>query len=185
MHGAHDILHGTPRSNLKLLGAGAYEAPQGKDFPPHRHSSWELVYYRAGHIRCPVGDEVFDVRPGMLLLTPPGVVHAEEARTAYANYYLGVEVSGGMDGPRACFDDADRSVGGLCHALVREWQGTGTDRDEMIGLLLRQLELVLRRVRSERLVCPAERIVAEIEHLLEQRYTAPVRIADLAREVGV
>jgi quercetin dioxygenase-like cupin family protein len=73
-----------------LLHVGAYSAPRGQDYPSHRHVVWELVLYREGHIEAPIGDEVFLTRPGLLLLTPPGVAHAERALTAYSNYYMTV-----------------------------------------------------------------------------------------------
>lgn len=95
---------------ISILGAGALKAPKGKDFPTHQHYEWEVVYYRAGFIDCPVGNEVFKSRPGLVLLTPPSVPHAEVALTDYSNYWLNLKVSGSPDWPRFCFDDREHSI---------------------------------------------------------------------------
>jgi mannose-6-phosphate isomerase-like protein (cupin superfamily) len=131
-HTAPDLLHQTlslriklPKDfmiscPLRLLGAGAYNAARGQDFPPHRHTCWELVFYRAGRIEAPIGDQVFLTRPGMLLLTPPGIVHAERALTAYSNYFITLEAPPHYSWPRFVSDDARGSLAYIFRALVEE-----------------------------------------------------------------
>src|SRR5258707_10108764 len=108
MHESPELLHKTPNSPLRLINAGTWEAPQGKHFLPHQHVTWELTYYRKGHIECVVGEDSYEVQPGMFILTPPGTIHAEYAWTmGYMNYYMAVEAPPDYAWPRVCFDDAD------------------------------------------------------------------------------
>jgi AraC-like DNA-binding protein len=180
MHETPHLLHKTP---LRVNNAGAYEAPAGRHFPPHQHRSWELVYYRAGNIRCTIGGAAYDTQPGVLLLTPPNTVHAEEARTAYANFYLAIDAPASLPWPRRCLDDADRTLGRLCGALVREWGGQAPDYEEMLTALLEQLAILLRRARQPA-VPDAERLVRQAEGLLAQRFATPLTIGAVAAEVG-
>jgi len=189
MHPSPGSLHETPRARLELElaleHAGPYEARRGEDFPPHRHSTWELVYYRTGHIECPVGEEVFESRPGMIILTPPGTIHAEYARTAYANYFIAVAAPAQAPWPRVCFDDQERTFGTLFAAVAREWQGQAAERDRLLALLLAQLDILLRREQEQRHLSDGERLVREAERIMEARSATSVTIGEIAGEVGV
>lgn len=170
---------------LQLQSAGAYEAPQGRDFPPHHHPLWEMVYYRAGHPRCQLGNKEYDVRPGMMLLNPPGITHAEHARTAYANFFCYIEAPLENVWPRVCYDDSSGSLGHLCAALVREWSGNGLERDIMLTSLMSQFAVLLRRACEERYVCGEERVLREVERLFEEHFARALTIESVAHEVGV
>lgn len=189
MQNTPGLLHETlPSRSLRLQHAGAYEAPRGKHFLPHQHPRhWEFVYYRRGAIRCTVGSDVYDVRPGAALLTPPGTIHAEYAHTAYANFYLLLDGPLETEAfyPRICFDDAAQSLGTLCSAVVREWTGREAGRETLLDLLVAQLDILLRRRHNfARPVSPGESMVAQAETLLRERFASGVRIGDVAREVG-
>lgn len=180
MHRTNDVMHESPR----VILAGAHSAARGQHFPWHQHSTWELVYYRRGHVRSPIGSETFDATAGVVLNTPPGVPHAEFALSEYANYYVAVDAPASHPWPRLVFDDADRSIGRVFAALRREAGGTQSGRDRMLALLLGELDLLLRRAGPRVRPSSAERVVANAQRLLEQRHAEQVRIADVAREVG-
>ncbi len=189
MQNSPNLLHETFAScPLRLQHAGAYEAPKGKHFLPHQHPRhWEFVYYRQGAIRCTVGSDVYDVRPGAALLTPPGTIHAEYAHTAYANFYVLLDGPPAANAPypRMCFDDAEQSLGTLCSALVREWTGREAGRETLLDLLVAQLDILLRRKHeAARPISAGETTVAQAETLLRERFASGVRIGDVAREVG-
>lgn len=171
-------------SPLTVLGVGAHEAPAGKDFPPHRHHCWELVYYRRGYIQAPVGDECYEVEPGMLLLTPPNTVHAEYARTAYANFFLTVDAPAEQPWARVCRDDSGGTLAYLFAALTREWQSVSDERARMLALLLEQLDIFLRRTRLPAPQSEPERLVQQMEQLIQERSAGPLCLRDLSREVG-
>lgn len=185
MHDPPVRLHRSPRTRPRVVEAGPYEAPQGRDYPPHQHVTWEFAYYRCGHILCPIGDEVYRGEPGVLLLTPPGVPHAERALTAYANYFIQIAAPADMPWPRLCLDDAERSFERVCGAMVRECCRHLPERERMLDALLEQLTILIQRAEHRRGLSAAERLVREVERLLEARYALPITIGDIAREVGI
>jgi AraC-like DNA-binding protein len=188
---------------ISILGAGALKAPKGKNFPIHQHSEWEIVYYRAGFIDCPIGNEVFKTRPGLVLLTPPGIPHAEVAPagsvlltppgiphaevalTDYANYWLNLKVSGSPGWPRFCFDDLEHNLERLFRAIVQEWHGQAPGRAEMLELLSKQLGLALYRAFSTGQISEGEKMVGVAARLIEQQYTTPLTITKIAGQLGV
>lgn len=204
-HQTPNLLHQTPRrwhklkaafhmfSSVQLLNAAAYSAARGHDFPPHRHTCWELVFYREGRIEAPIGDEVFLTRPGVLLLTPPGVTHAERALTAYSNYYITLVAPEETDWPRSVNDDARGSLGYLFRALVEEYssQTKGNsarlqhETESLLALLMGQLELYLRRAQASAPVPAGEQLVREAERIFEENTSQTLSMGGLANRIGV
>lgn len=184
MHESPRDLHETPSPVHALTTTGTWEAPKGRDFPLHRHSTWELVYYRSGHVACPVGDQMYESQPGMFLLTPPFTFHAEYARTAYSNYFISIDAPVDTPWPRVCFDDANRTFGSLCALIVREFSAHASDRNELLNLLLRELDLLLRREHEREFLPDAEILVRQAERIIEEHWAEPLTIADVAAEVG-
>jgi len=170
---------------MQVVSAGSYAAPEGKDFPPHKHVTWELAYYREGNIQCPIGDEIYLGQPGVLLATPPGITHAELARTGYVNFWVQIEAPAGVPWPRMCVDDRDQTLGHVCAALVREHREQALGHAEMGTLLVKQLDILLRRVQEQRQLSAAERLVRQVEHIVAERHGTPFRVQEIAREVGV
>jgi len=170
---------------ISLQGAGSYKAPKGKNYPAHQHYEWEIVYYRTGFIESPVGPEIFKTRPGLVLLTPPGVPHSETALTDYANHWLSLKVNGSPPWARFCFDDRDRNLERLFGAIVQEWNGQAVQREEMLSLLVKQLCLTLERVFSSEQTGEGEKTVAAASRLIEQQYTAPLTITQVAGQLGI
>lgn len=185
MAGMEVTATGVDAAAPNLLHVGAYSAPRGQDYPSHRHVVWELVLYREGHIEAPIGDEVFLTRPGLLLLTPPGVAHAERALTTYSNYYMTVAAPEDHPWPRSAQDDAEGSFGYLFRSLAREHsRPEGERRATMVALLMAQLDCILRDQTPGGLSA-GERVVREAERLFEERFARPVPIASVAAAVGI
>jgi len=63
---------------ISQMGAFELVVPPGSNVPPpHSHAaSEELVYVLEGTLRYSVGGETRDLRPGEVMATPRGVVHA-------------------------------------------------------------------------------------------------------------
>ena len=184
MHEAREKMHKSPAPSIRFYGGGAHTAGKGKDFPPHKHSLWELVYYRSGHIRCPVGHAEYPGVPGLLLLTPPDTVHSEIALTAYSNYFVSLSVDGDPGWPIAIYDDPALGLQALFAAIVRELTGVRPFGDELLGVLAAQLNLILRRACMRTTAAPAEAAVIRAEALIEERYSASLHVTDLADEIG-
>ncbi len=170
---------------VNLLGAGSYKAPKGKNYPPHRHYEWEIVYYQAGFIESTVGDEVFKTRPGLVLFTPPGVAHCEIALTDYANHWLSLKVNGSPPWARFCYDDRERNLERLFGLIIQERNGQATRREQMLELLVKQLCLTLERVFSTGQTSEGEKMAAAASRLIEQQYTAPLTITKVAGQLGI
>lgn len=185
MHTSSECLHKALRARLRLENAGPHDAPKGKDFPPHRHRSWELIYYRDGLVDSVVGGEIHPGRPGVVLTIPPGIVHAEQASAAYSNFWIQIEAPGRLPWPKVCYDDEHGTFGHVYAAVVREWQGRALGREAMLTLLVDQLDLLLRRAHERAHLSEGERLVREAERLLQERSGGPVRINEIAREIGI
>ena len=172
-------------SGFRLVGAGAYRAAAGATFPLHRHQTWEVAYYRHGLVACPVGSHLYEANPGVVVLTPPHTYHAAIARTAYADYYLGIDAPADHPWPAICFDAAERTIQQVCRALVREWGGQGPEREALITLLLAQLDILLRRAALQGDRSATEAILDQLLGCADDRFAEGLTVAGIAREVGV
>lgn len=186
-----DTMHRAPRplsaatAEWVLIAAGHHEAPQGRDFPPHQHLSWEFTYYREGRIRCPVEYETYWSEPGMVVLTRPGEVHWEHAVTSYANYFLNVEAPDLEPRSRVIFDDENGTLRHLFDLVAREWMKHNDPTGEVASALMNLVRLLLQRASAEQQLSAAEHLVRDAESLLEERSSQPVLIKDIARELYV
>jgi hypothetical protein len=140
---------------------------------------------RLGNIDFLVGEEeTVRVGPGVSLFAPPFVPHPERALTAYANFYLRVDVSPDTCWPRVCFDDAHQTLNRLCAQIVDEFRAVKPQRSSMLELLTAQLAIVLKRaVRATRVPLP-EGTVGKAEILIANNFMRSLRISDIARQRG-
>ena len=205
MHGRNEALYPAPR----LLAIGSRAADDGAHLPIHQHPEWELVYYRRGRARATIGDHTYDGVAGVLLTTPPRTPHAEFAMATYASTYLAVDAPADQPWPRLAFDDADHSLGRIIAALAREaaaltvgapspagaepagalpgsaaTTGGAAGHRHMVDLLVAELDVLLRRAAAKRAPSSAERLIAQAEWLIEQRHAEPLRITQIAAELG-
>lgn len=169
----------------KLVFAAEYAAAKDQDYPLHQHSAWELIYYHAGQIECTVAGTCFQTRPGMMLLIPPKTPHADRARTAYRHHFLHLRGAAAERWPRVLQDTREGRFNYVLASCVSEWQGDAPHRAEMLGMLMRQLELLFDRVGSRGEPSRAEQLVYRAEFMLrEQLGHAPI-IKTLAAELEV
>lgn len=192
MHKTPHAMHKTPpslavRRSSRLSVAATYAAPAGQDYPPHRHTTWELIYYRSGHIVCVVAGDAVETRPGMVLVVPPRTLHHDLAHTAYSQIYVRLERPEPLGPwPRLTFDDPEGTFGHLFGALAREWHAPpGDGRTELLGLLVRYLELTLSRKAHEPPPRSAEWLVREAERLFEARLAAAPTVREVAAALSV
>lgn len=210
MHSKIGVLHKTPQSSKtslaaqlvptpatarllqptiapRILSAGGYSAPKGKDFPLHIHTVWELHYYRAGHIECVIADLSCESQPGMATLVPPRTAHGENAWTDYANYYIHIAAPISTAWPLVIFDDAEQSLMQVCVACVREARLAESDeRETMLDALSVQLNILIKRACHQQLcVDETEEIVRMAEHILQEQHATPLTIKQVASEIGV
>lgn len=185
MHVELEFLHKTQFPLLRLIRAGAYFAPKGKDYPLHENAHWEIHCYRLGHITSIIADEHYEVQPGMVTIVPPETPHGEIARTAYANYFVFVEVPPNTCLPRVVFDDAHQSLLQVCAACVRECNADAPHHQMMVDALSVQLSILLYRAYQNQQCSDDERLVRSAEQFFRERFASHLRIKDVAREMGV
>lgn len=171
----------------RLSVAATYAAPAGRHYPRHRHTTWELIYYRSGHIQCVLDDRTFGSCPGMVLVIPPRTVHQDRVHTPYSQYYVRLErAQPSNPWPETTLDDSDHTFGHLFGGLVREWSAPATpQKGELLALMVRQLEVLLERKGQEPPNRSAEGLVREAERRLEARLTDAPTMAALAGELSV
>lgn len=171
----------------KLFAAATYAAAAGQHYPRHQHSTWELIYYRSGHIGCVLESRTVETRPGMVLVIPPHTLHHDQAHSAYSQVYLRLERRPPLPNwPDVTFDDGERTLGYLFGALTREWRAPPSpERGELLGLLVRQLDLTLCRKAHEPPEHAAEWLVREAERLFETHLRDAPTVEVLAAELAV
>ena len=172
-------------SELQLSTVSSYTAGQQQNFPVHQHGAWELIYYQVGYIRCVVDAQAFDTQPGMLLVIPPKTPHFDLALTAYKQIYVHLQCDAVPPWLQMYRDDQEHSLSALFTGLQREWRGHAPNRTEMLTLLLRQLDLMLRRKSSEPEPTAAEQLVQHAERLFEERLSLSPSVREVAAEIGV
>jgi AraC-like DNA-binding protein len=121
----------------------------------------------------------------MVLVHPPFVEHEDHSDAEYSLFYVQIDAPSEMPWPRVLSDDTDQSIGRICEVLAREWNYRFLGREDMIGLLTNQLDLLLRRAKIVQHSSPNEALVASAQRLLEERYNLPINTSALARELGV
>ena len=146
---------------------------------------WEVIYQRTGHVNTRQESDIIEMSPGMVLVHPPGVHHADIASTPYTLYFLHISVEGTPHWPRICHDDPHQSIGRICECLCRESVNPAIGRDLMLQLLTVELDILLSRAYEEQKQVPGQRIVAEAQRILEERYRERIRMGALAAEIGV
>jgi AraC-like DNA-binding protein len=182
MHKSLTALH---ESTVRLKFVGTYYASEGKHYPPHSHSTWELIYYRTGRIECVVDGASNITQPGMVLLIPPGAIHEDRALSGYSQIFIRITALKDQPWPRVCYDDTDGSWETLCRTIEHEWRNESQYRPEMLNLLAHQLDLRLRHAAPEGLNDPWEETVRAAESLMEAKYSQALSVEEVAMQVGM
>lgn len=167
----------------RLLFAGGYGGVT--NFPMHDHPFWELIYMRTGSVRTQHGPDVIEMRPGMALLHPPLMPHADWVTDHYEIFFLQIDFAVTPDWPHVIFDDERQSIGQVCDDLCREFYGSYGNRDHMIDLLMRRLVLLLDRAADNRRQTEYEQTVAAVRRIIDERYHTHLTVDELAAAVGV
>ena len=170
---------------------GHYRAHAGVHFEAHHHLGHELIVWRTGHIECRIGvgveQQVVMTYPGMISLTPGFTVHSDLGLTPYSHVYLIFDSDlrlPGMERPRLFSDDEHGSLEHLLLAMEHEFNGDYPYRESMVELLHQQLAVRLLRLGGQREVSPAEKLVQQLERLIEERYASNPNLQELAAELS-
>jgi AraC-like DNA-binding protein len=176
-----ELLHRNPVDlaprNPRLLCAGGYGG--NTNVAMHEHPCWELIYQRTGRVRTQQGSELIEMCPGMILLHPPCMPHADWATEHYNIFYLYIDLAASPNWPRLRFDDERQSIGQLCENLCHEYFGFHSNRDQMIDLLMQRLALMLDRDANFQ-ASDAQQSVATARRLIDERFRTRLTVDELA-----
>ena len=187
---------GSPSTGSPFIGStvalvGHYRARAGVHFEAHHHLGHELIVWRTGHIECRIGSgaeqQVVMTYPGMISLTPGLTVHSDLALTPYSHVYVIFGSSLGLPGteqPRFFSDDVNGSLEHLLLNMEHEFNSEYPYRSAMVELLRQQLMIRLLRLGAQREIGPAEKLVQQLERLIEERYASNPNLQELAAELG-
>jgi AraC-like DNA-binding protein len=132
-----------------------------------------------------IGSELFKAHPGMMLITPPGTFHNEDAQTNYSNLHIEVDAPVDMPWPRACVDDVHGSMGTIMETIVREWHSTEPQREAMVQLSLSSLSILVARNAVQPINNTTEMRGVAAKRWIENHFTRPWDTAELAQNIGV
>jgi AraC-like DNA-binding protein len=176
-------LHKSPEQALRILSAGLHQAAKNVHMPLHRHTHWELVYYRSGTVDCLIEDKIRPGHVGLYWLTPPGVNHGEKAVTDYACYWIALDYAATGGYPIFLDDDSHQAMGRVCQQIVLEWGGKSAGRERMLELLAEQMGCLLNRAGSEKVLSRPAQTVARAERLIEEKCGQPLTIREVAQAI--
>lgn len=54
----------------------------------HSHPSWEVILHKSGHATSHIGNAVYEINAGDILIIPPGTKHDGESETGYSDMYF-------------------------------------------------------------------------------------------------
>ncbi len=87
----------------------------------HTHQKWELIYQLSGSNRSTIGNTVYEIQPGDVMLIPPGTPHDGVSEGEYTDLYIQAEELDFYD--IRVIHDYDRSIRALSEMLLRcFWQ---------------------------------------------------------------
>ncbi|HEY3332143.1 MAG TPA: AraC family transcriptional regulator [Capsulimonadaceae bacterium] len=170
-------------NDLSIISCGIHFGKAGVTFPLHKHSGWEMMFYRHGRTAFGLDDAVVQCHAGLLLTTRPGSVHTEYAHTDYEVIIVALDAQSEPAWPTICYDDGDQTLDRLFRTLLREWTENNTGRDAMIAGALMQLNVYLTRATAQLSV--EDRTIAEAKRLIHDGLHRHIRITEVARLVGV
>jgi len=104
----------------RFLTIGLITAPI-HDFPPHQHTTWELVLYTHGTGVATVGDRPIPFEPGTVICMPPKIDHRERSESGYRNIHIQTDEYPAAAGQVPVFKDTeDRPFFNVAMMLYRE-----------------------------------------------------------------
>lgn len=120
------------------------------------------------------------MHPGMALIHPPDLPHADYADSDYRLIYLQWTPWSAEDLPLVCHDDADLSLTQTAQALLREWRRQEEGWERMMDVLMERLEQLLRRAHAAQNRSAWEQAAQAAEDVMRRRYRESLTIAEIA-----
>ncbi|MBI3832137.1 MAG: helix-turn-helix transcriptional regulator [Planctomycetes bacterium] len=92
-------------------------------FPPHQHTTWEIVLYTHGRGVAHIGGTPYPFEPGTIICMPPKIDHREDSEGGYRNIYIHTDEYPAAPGHVPLFADGeDRPFFNAAMMLYREYR---------------------------------------------------------------
>lgn len=114
--------------------------------PLHSHEEWEIILQCVGEARSHVGDRCFDIKPGDVVVVPPGVVHNCEHEEAFGDMFVAVRSCEFSKEPFVVHDNSG-DIARLMHMVLKLHAEKEEYYEEIIDSLI---ESILRYIKKER-----------------------------------
>lgn len=105
------------------------------EYPPHRHTNYELILVERGPYRCRLNAAELSLRDGQILVIKPGDEHQDHLRHGQRHYVVHFRLEGAAPGDRAVALFADSA-----HPVQQVCQGNHRREATLIRELRREAE---------------------------------------------
>lgn len=158
------------------------ERKEGMYVPSHEHSCWELVLYGDGAGKTRIDGKNFYFGKHTFAVLPPHCPHDEHHSKTGTLAFIGFD-DASLSLPAGIYkDDSELTVSRTVERILQEERNRYVDSGEMLALLMRELLLLLERVKQ-----PAEQNLADISYakkFIEENYNWKICFPELAKSCG-
>lgn len=162
-------------------------------YPMHTHSTWALLIVDDGAVRYGLEGSQHAAMTSLVTLLPPDVPHDGRAMTSdgFSKRVIYLEpdavgpdlIGRSVDRPAVVDDVMRRAVSDLDQALVRP--GDEFEAESRLALVRGRLRRHLTKVDPVPGEVRDSSVAARVRAVLDERAASPVRLSDVATEVGV
>ncbi len=172
--------------------AGAYNM-----IDAHYHDHYEIYFLAKGSVRYFIGDKVFDLNEGDVVLIPPHVIHktatlknqgAERVVIAFTNEFILYPAS---DRLFSCFDISyfkEPPVRELVEKAEKEFLRNDRYCEDLVAGYIREILVKLKRIADENRpeeLSPNNSIVQKAVRYISENYASELTLTQLARSFGL
>jgi AraC-like DNA-binding protein len=126
-----------------------------------------------------------DTRPGFMLVVPPRTVHHDVAIGRYSQYFIQFRTQQSHPWLLEAPHEADPALEFVFASIARESDGHASHREELLGLLLAQFEVLLERSHQRQPRSRLERLVHQVEAIFQERHRERLSLTALVEELGI
>ena len=115
-----------------------------RECPIHAHDHWEVILQCSGNAHSRVGDELFEVSPGDLLLIPPHTPHDCRHEALFGDMFISFSSCNFPPTPKL-LRDTDGNVERLMHMILKLYTEKEPYHEEIINSLTDAILLHLKK----------------------------------------
>ena len=179
-------------ANVQILWVTRTMTVQGAVIKNHSHDYYHMLYVLSGWLDMTIAGKPFALRERECVLIPKSMEHGFTVSDVASAEYLEVKFAlpdKGLDDQVACFglrSSSNTVVGALVEQIVEEYAVLGHRADETAANYLQNQEQRYREQQEFRYIDASgySPLSQEIIRYLEERFSRPLSLDELAREMG-